>query len=93
MQKKYNIRDKKGQFVKLVSPSHSCACGKKKCGTNIVSGRLYDWKGVTVRAFGNVNGKRFISAHKSLTGLVEDVELKPITKQAVETYLAQAQLT
>lgn len=86
---KYNIRDKKGKFVKLVALNTACKCGSGKCGS-VVAGRLYDWKGVTVRAFGLVGGKRYVAAHKTLTGLVNDAELKPTTKQAVEAYLSKA---
>ena len=84
---KYNIRDAKGKFVKLVS-TKVCKCGGN-C-PKIVAGRLYDFKGVTVRAFGTVGNKRFVAAHKVLTGLVDESELKPTTKQAVENYLARA---
>lgn len=88
MQNKYNIRDSKGKFVKISAPK-TCK-GNCNCGVKIVSGRLYNWKGITVRAFGTVGGKRFVAAHKTLTGLVDESELKPITKEAVEAYLAKA---
>jgi hypothetical protein len=59
---------------------------------NIISGRLYNWKGITVRAFGlgPVGKYRLVVAHKILSGLVEDTDLKPITKQEVDAYLNHA---
>jgi hypothetical protein len=71
---KYNIRDKNGQFT------HN---------TPIISGRLYSFAGVTVRAFGKANGKRLVVYHKVLSGFVNDEDLKPITKEQVEAYLFQ----
>lgn len=85
---KYNIRDNKGKFVK-VSFVKACACKGACNGSKIVAGRLYDWKGVTVRAFGKVGEKRVVAIHKTLTGLVNDRELSTVSKQAVESYLAK----
>lgn len=93
MSSKYNQRDKFGKFVKVTAAQKGCLCGKGKCqtaGTKIVAGRLYDWKGVTVRAFGQVAGERLVMAHKTLAGLVQDSALKPISKEQVAAYLAKA---
>lgn len=94
MSAKYNIRSKEnGRFIKLSSAKEGCKCGKSNCSNSspkIVAGRLYEWKGVTVRAFGQVGNERLVMAHKTLAGLVPDSELKPITKDAVEKYLSKA---
>jgi hypothetical protein len=89
--KKYNYRDKTGKFAKLTSAKEgSCLCGKNQCGTTtIVAGRLYNWKGVTVRAFGQVGNQRLVMAHKTLSGLVADSELRAISKEEVTAYLAK----
>lgn len=55
----------------------------------IVSGRLYKWQGIPVRAFGMVNGKRYVAAHKVLTGLVTDAELEKMTRDEVNAYLGK----
>ena len=71
---RHNIRDKSGQFTN---------------NTTIVSGRLYAFDGITVRAFGKANGKRLVVFHKTLSGFVNDGDLKPISKEQVEAYLCQ----
>jgi len=69
--------------------SKTCKC-EKKVSPKIVSGRLYNLGGITVRAFGMANGKRLVVLHKTLSGFVNDCDLKPITKKAVAQYLEKA---
>lgn len=57
--------------------------------TTIVSGRLYGWQGLIVRA-GQItpSGLRFVTAHKRLTGYVDDSELYRVSSSEVQNYLA-----
>ena len=90
---KYSIRDSQGKFVKLAlsTPKHSCKCRNGNCcGAKIVAGRLYSWRGITVRAFGKVGFERLVAAHKGLMGCVAEADLKPISQEEVQKYLAQA---
>lgn len=60
---------------------------------SIVNGRLYNWKGIPVRAIKQFsNGKRLVSCHKVLFGLVSDSELGILDTQEVEEYLKNAGL-
>lgn len=78
--KYYNYRSANGRFA--VRP--------KAKTRRIVAGRLYSLFGTTVRAHGTLNGKRLVTAHKVLSGVVPDSALQPITKDVVNSYLARA---
>ena len=55
----------------------------------IVRGRLYGFKGAVVRACDPVpNGKRWVSFHKYLTGVVNEQELTWLERAEVQKYLA-----
>ena len=100
---KYSFRDSSGKFakynrlVRLIGKNKNtiysfCKCGKNACNNvlKIVSGRLYNWRGTIVRAFGKVGDKRLIMVHKSLSGLVNDNELTLASKEAVSLYLKES---
>ncbi len=91
---KYSVRSKQtGKFIKLNAQTGNCKCNgscRSNASPKVVAGRLYDWKGTTVRAFGQVGNERLVMAHKTLAGLVKDCDLKPISKEAVEAYLKEA---
>lgn len=53
----------------------------------VVNGRLYDFKGITVRAGRKVNQMRLVTVHKRLAGYVHDNELARITPKTVDGYL------
>ena len=95
---KYNQRNELGRFFKPRKLENSCQCGKNICSENktnnivkIVSGRLYEWKGNVVRAFGSI-GKtgRMVCIHKTLFGVVKESQLKNISKEKVLAYLEEA---
>jgi hypothetical protein len=76
MSNKYNYRDKSGKFAKSVS------------NTKIVAGRLYSWKGITVRAISAANKENaIVSVHKALIGTVPKSELQLLSKDQVLAYL------
>lgn len=57
----------------------------------IRAGSLYAYKGQTVRAREAINrGRRVVSVHGDLFGLVKEKELSPISKRKVNTYLEHA---
>lgn len=57
----------------------------------IVPGRLYDYRGTTVRAGQTCrNGLRHVQIHKMVHGFVPDWELGFIDKSRVEQYLERA---
>jgi hypothetical protein len=66
--------------------SKTSCCGGN-CGCKIVSGRLYMWKNVVVRAFTLIKNKRFIAVHGALNGFVPDNELSLASKDKVQEYL------
>ena len=88
--KYHNIRNSKGQFTRKLKVARA-KDGKFSSIYNIVAGRLYDYKGAVVRA-GRKSSKNYrrISFHKTLTGIVQDCELKKVNKSAVREYLAHA---
>lgn len=58
----------------------------------IRAGSLYAYKGQTVRAREAINrGRRVVSVHDSLFGLVKEKELTPINKRTVNKYLKHAE--
>ena len=73
----HNFRNSKGQFAPRL---------------NIVAGRLYNFKGATVRALQKdiKAGSRLVSFHKTLFGFVKDRELTRIDSRKVKNYLAAA---
>jgi hypothetical protein len=78
---KHSLRSKTtGRFV-----------SRSNSATNIVNGRLYEYRGAIVRAKRRCNnGLRFVSFHKKLNGFVQDYELKPISVERVRAYLENA---
>jgi hypothetical protein len=58
----------------------------------IVSGRLYNYKGATVRALKRDEkaGVRLVSFHEALFGFVQDSELQKIDTRKVNDYLVEA---
>lgn len=57
----------------------------------IRAGSLYAYKGQTVRAREAINrGRRVVSVHGNLFGLVKEKELSPISKRKVNQYLEHA---
>lgn len=83
---KYNVRNSIGRFTRRIA--------RRKDGrfTNrIVAGRLYDFRGATVRAMARdaASGTRMVAFHKLLVGFVPEQELKVIPKAKVEKYLSQ----
>ena len=58
---------------------------------SIRAGSLYAYKGQTVRAREAVNrGRRMVSVHDELFGLVKEKELEAISKRKVNKYLEHA---
>lgn len=89
MQKYYNIRNSKGQFTRPVARAYD---GKFTSPFEIVPGRLYNFKGATVRALKKdiKTDARLVSFHKTLFGFVSDADLKKIPFRKVKNYLAEA---
>lgn len=89
MTRYYNHRNSRGQFTRRVARAKN---GKFTSPFQIVAGRLYDYRGATVRALkkDTVTGARLVSFHKTLFGFVKDAELDKINRRKVETYLASA---
>ena len=73
----HNFRNSKGQFTPRL---------------NIVAGRLYNFRGATVRALQKDTkaGARLISFHKTLFGFVKDSDLTLVNSRKVKNYLAAA---
>jgi hypothetical protein len=85
---KYNFRDSKGKFTKQ---SNKVSKYVKPLFPSIVAGRLYGYRGTTVRAGQECsNGKRHVSFHKQLHGFVDESELEFIGKDQVDNYLQRA---
>ena len=60
---------------------------KRKNGT-VRSGSLYDYRGTIVRAREAYNrGRRLVSVHNELFGLIKEKDLTPINKRKVNMYL------
>ena len=60
-------------------------------GGPVRAGSLYAYKGQTVRAREAINrGRRVVSVHDSLFGLVKETDLSPISKRQVNQYLEHA---
>jgi hypothetical protein len=59
----------------------------RKPANNVVSGRLYEFKGSIVRAGKVIEGRRLVTIHKTLFGFVKDCQLKKVDNSFVETYL------
>lgn len=86
----HNVRNSKGQFTRRLAVARA-ADGKFVSPINIVAGRLYSFKGATVRALKkDVSGARLVSFHKTLFGFVNDNELEKIPTGKVQKYLAAA---
>lgn len=87
MNKFYNYRNSQGKFTRRVARAKD-----GKFTNKIVNGRLYSFKGATVRALKKdaESGTRLVSFHKTLLGYVKDSELQKIDSRKVKTYLEQA---
>ena len=83
--KYFNNRNSRGQFTRRVSRGEN---GQFAPALKVVSGRLYDYRGATVRALHkSETGRRMVSFHKTLFGFVKDSELKRASTRKVEKYL------
>lgn len=89
MTRYYNHRNSRGQFTRRVARTSD---GRFATPFQIVAGRLYNYRGATVRALkkDTVTGARLVSFHKTLFGFVRDTELEKINRRKVENYLAVA---
>ena len=87
MQKLYNFRNSQGQFTRRVARAKN-----GRFASNIVTGRLYDFRGATVRALkkDDKTGTRLISFHKTLFGYVKDRDLNKVNSRKVKNYLQNA---
>jgi hypothetical protein len=88
----HSYRNSKGQFATRPRSTNRAARAKQN-ENEIVPGRLYAYKDITVRAIGKTldsNFRRLVSFHKTLFGLVKDSELKKIGGTKVEKYLKNA---
>ena len=85
----YNYRNSLGRFTRQITRATD---GKFSSPNKVVAGRLYDFRGATVRALqkDSVTGLRIVTFHKALIGAVKDSELKKIGTRTVEKYLAKA---
>jgi hypothetical protein len=85
----YNYRNSEGRFTRQIPRAQD---GKFASPTTVVAGRLYDFRGATVRALqkNNSTGTRLVSFHKTLFGYVKDADLQKIGKGKVKNYLAVA---
>lgn len=89
MSKYYNHRNSKGQFTRRVSRAED---GRFAKAVPIVAGRLYGFRGATVRASRDVDsaGSRWVTFHKTLGGWVKENELIKINTRQVNNYLDKA---
>lgn len=89
MNRFYNHRNTSGQFTRKVTRTKD---GKFASPNKIVAGRLYDFRGATVRALQKdaFTKARLVSFHKTLFGFVSDRDLQKINKRRVNNYLAAA---
>lgn len=89
--KQHNTRNSQGRFTRNL-PVKRTSDGKFASLFNIVPGRLYNFKGATVRALqkDTKRGKRLVSFHKTLFGFVTDKELQKVDRRRVNNYLAAA---
>lgn len=87
----HNVRNSQGQFTRRIAASRA-ANGRFTSPFNIVAGRLYNFRGATVRALQKdvKTGNRLVSFHKALFGFVSDRELQKIDRRKVNNYLAAA---
>jgi hypothetical protein len=85
----YNHRNSLGRFTRRVRRADD---GRFAPTTQVVAGRLYDYRGATVRALkrDSDTGTRLVSFHKTLFGFVKDKELKRIPASRVKNYLSKA---
>lgn len=84
----HNLRSKiTGRFISTPPKAKSI---------QIVSGRLYGFKGAVVRATGatltrvNEPQKRYVTFHKTLAGFVPENELQVVSREEVQKYLTHA---
>lgn len=89
MTRYHNYRNSRGQFTRKVTRAPD---GKFTTPLQIVAGRLYNYRGATVRALkrDTLTGAQLVSFHKTLFGFVRDTELEKINRRKVENYLAAA---
>lgn len=91
--KKLNTRQMKCNFMKKTKSNRNKVYRLKngrfarKPANNVVSGRLYEFKGSIVRAGKMIEGKRLVTFHKTLFGFVKDCQLKKVNNSLVENYL------
>jgi hypothetical protein len=87
----HNTRNSKGQFSRRPAVTRT-ADGQFTSPFNVVAGRLYNFRGATVRALqkDTKTGNRLVSFHKALFGFVNDRELERVDRRKVKNYLAAA---
>lgn len=87
MPKFHNYRNSFGQFTRRVTRTSD-----GKFASNVIAGRLYDFKGATVRALkkDDETGLRLVSFHKTLLGYVKDSQLTKVDGRKVQKYLQKA---
>jgi hypothetical protein len=74
------FRDSEGHFMSMKKVNRK--------NSSIRSGSLYDYRGTTVRAREAYNrGRRLVSIHNELHGVVQEGDLTPINKRKVNRYL------
>lgn len=85
----HNYRNSLGRFTRRLARAKDGTFAPTR---KIVPGRLYNWRGATVRALkkDTQTGARLVSFHKTLFGFVKDTELQKINRRKVENYLAAA---
>ena len=90
-QNNHNLRNSKGRFTPKLSVRRA-PNGRFASPFEIVPGRLYNFKGSTVRALqkDTKTNTRLISVHKTLFGFVRDNELQKIDTRKVKKYLEVA---
>ena len=86
---KYLIRSKNtGRFISRTQAKRLQTMSAQP--REVVSGRLYNFMGATVRAGRKVNQMRLVTFHKRLVGYARDNELSLITPKKVVGYLENA---
>ena len=74
------FRDSEGHFTSMKRVNRK--------NPSIRSGSLYDYRGTVVRAREAYNrGRRLVSIHNELHGVVKEKDLSPINKRKVNSYL------
>ena len=74
------FRNSSGNFISMKKVNRK--------NSSIRPGSLYDYRGTTVRAREAYNrGRRLVSVHNELHGVVKEKDLMPTSKNKVKSYL------